>query len=243
MGKKSLENFCNNLFVNLTEGFVFYIPENSFFNSIIDQTEPALLSSFFEKVIIMDWHKGPLMYAKSSVKFNELKKVSLFNKNILALIEKKTKLESQGFHYVFDKYFNQVKALYLLARWLNDSIRLQQAVNTSDNTIQDIKTQKKLLENHIVELNKIFRGKETVVQEQEPSTKNLELQVPILLDQLNKIESNQLTNSKIVDRLLASTQKQSEKTKLPKKPKKLLISETEAEEFILASTFGIKLQQ
>lgn len=242
MGKKSLERFCNQLFVNLTDKLIFYIPDNSVIKESIIEVNAEGFEDYLQKVIIMDWHKGPLMYAKSSVQFSELDKTSLLNKNVLTLIEKKEKLESISFDYIFNRYYDQVRAINIMSNWLNDESRLKMIDDKRHKTIQAFKLQQILFEKHQSELEKVFRSNNINKNNYSTSDK-LELQLPILLDQLSKIESNQLSNNKIVEQLIATSKKQESQQKLAsKKPKKILITENDAEQFLLATVFGVSLQ-
>lgn len=242
MGKKSLENFCKKLFVDLTDVFIFYIPDSSVMNESIKESNAKEFKSLLQKVIIMDWHKGPLMYVKDTLKFSELEKSALLSKNILRLIDKKEKLKSSSFEYIFDKYYNQVCAMNIVAGWLNDQNRLERVDDKREKTVQAFWLQQLLFESHQSELEKVFCSSNKTVNSILGSDK-LELQLPILLDQLNKIESNQLMNNKIVERLVGKTQvpKENSITKFNPLKKKLLITEVEAEEYLLKAVFNLSL--
>ena len=243
MGKKSLDNFCKKLFVNLTESFVFYIPDNSAIKESIIEAKAEEFKNYLQKVIMMDWHKGPLMYAKSSLQFNEFDKRSLLSKNVLKLIEQKEQLAQISFEYIFDSYYDQVRSIIFISHWLNDDSRLKMVDDKRHKTIQTFKLQQNLFETHLSELEKVFRSNKIKAINDSTSDK-LELQLPILLDELRRIETNQLSSNKIVEQLIASSHKQENHQKIiTKRPKRILVNDREVEHFLLATVFGINLQQ
>ncbi len=247
MGKNSLENFCSKLFKNLLEELIFYIPDNEIFNVTIKAHNLLELKIYFQKVIYMDKMKGPLMYTNDTYKPNMLEKASLLNRNILSLIDKKGKLDLVGFNYVFDKYYEQVQGIYFVATWLNNNERLAMVEQANVRAINKFKSQEQLYEKHLLELNATFKNsKELVSQNNDRIIKNLELQFPVLFKQLKGIDTALEENKNVIDQLVKEFLKY-QKTSLnnvaiPKSNKKILITETEAKEFLLETVFGIKLQ-
>ncbi|MDT0554120.1 hypothetical protein [Urechidicola vernalis] len=226
--------------MNLTDNFLFYIPDNEIIGNAIEESNADVFQNYLDQVILMDWKKGPLMFAKNELQFNEYVKISLLEKNVLKLIERKEKLTSTSFDFIFEKYYNQVRAITFICVWLNDESRLNQLDDNSIAMMKSFELQYKLYEQHLLSLEGAFRKKGVAMQLQ--PTSNIELQLPILLDQLKTIETNQIANNKIVEYLVATTKKSEIKNKgNSKKPKSILITESEAEEFLLATVFGIAL--
>lgn len=241
MGSKSLQKFSDKLLSNLLEELIFYIPNNDQLNSLLDEHNLYELKQYFEKVIYMDRFKGPLLYTQKRQGPDLHNKSKLLEKNILKLVAKKEQLSETGFNYFFNQYNEYAQGMNTICSWFNDAGRLKEIEQISEGTIKSFELQSEIFQKHIRTLNSTFEKEE---KENENILKKLELQLPNLFNQLKEIEKAQLSQQTIVEHIVNSTQQAqlNPTTQNPsKKKKKILISDTEAEEFLLENIFGIKL--
>lgn len=247
MGRKSLENFCSKLFANLIEEFIFFIPETVFFTSELDSQDLSAFKSYFQKVIYMDHIKGPLLYNLDRNGPDMIVKSGLLTKNTLGLLEKNEQLSSSNFNYILNKYSVQVNGLAFISDWMNDQENLIEVAGIDSKARANFNLQSQLFEEHLVELNKTFKTGEKELENNESVIKDLKLQVPKLIEQIKHVGEIQSVQVAMISEFVQSAQKNvsiKPKEVLPaKKLKPLLITENEAEEFLLATTFGIRLQQ
>ena len=247
MGRKSLENFCNKLFANLIEEFIFFIPENIFFTSELDSQNLPAFKSYFQKVIYMDHIKGPLLYNLDRKGPDMIVKSGLLTKNTLGLIENNEQLSSSNFNYILNNYLDQVKGLAFISDWMNDQDRLIEVAGIDSKARVNFNLQSELFEKHLDELSKTFKTGEIMLENNESVIKDLKLQVPKLIEQIKNIGETQLVQVAMISEFVQSAQKnvtiKPKEVLSGKKLKPILITENEAEEFLLATIFGIKLQQ
>ena len=245
MKTESLEKFCNKLFSGLLEEFIFFIPNTVFFSEQLEAQNLSEFRKYFQKVIYMDNMQGPLMYTSKSKGPDMLIKAELLNKNIISLIEKSGHLSKSNFNYVNKKYVDQVRGLSFISNWMNDQDRLKGVEGIETKTKTSFQLQSELFERHLDELNTTFEIEETETKKYIDILNDLELQVPRLIEQIKQVGDTQSNQIEIITQLVQSSQSdviiETKEAIPPKKQKRILISDDEAEEFLLESLFGLRL--
>jgi hypothetical protein len=122
MSEKSLEKFYYDLIPKLWNELLFYIPNKGIPKKFIDKFENLQTQKIFNKIMVMDYHYGPITYKKGRDNKSALLKGSSLEKNIYKLLKKKSDTELYEFNYVLEEYFEQVECLFYITDWMNNNL-------------------------------------------------------------------------------------------------------------------------
>ncbi|WP_111684040.1 hypothetical protein [Winogradskyella tangerina] len=241
MNDKSLYQFHLDLIPNLFNELYFYIPKTEYTIDIIDKIDILKDSKVFNKVFVIDYHKGPIFYTEErSLKWMLIME-SRIEKNIFELVEKKSKISELEFQYILDKYFEYVDILLYYSDWMY--VNRLRYLKTDEKLDSIFNIQFKRFEKHFKSLIEVF------YKNRIPPKVNYNLQ-KIIDNFYPKIDFDFL-NENSLDRLvlkpdiniinkennpiLLSSNWENDKDK----SRKPLITEAEAEKVLLEKFFGI----
>jgi len=235
MGKKSLEKFYNCLIPPLWEELYFYISDRNIPTDFFESYNAIEIRKFFNKILVMDHKLGPILYKKERGITALLLKSSLLEKNIFSLLEKKSRVQVHEFTFILEKYFEQVETCFWIANWTNDNLESQTTLIVDDSTRTVFELQFKTIKDHFKKLIKHFYpNREDLLSTDLNVIETLETYFPDLLGRYKKDEDN----TKIIEQ-----QTRSKSTKIvdasKEDKKQFLITEKQAEDFILKSVFNI----
>ena len=235
MGKKSLEKFFDSLILPLWEELYFYISDKNITTEFLESYDVIELRKFFNKIYVIDHKQGPLLYKEERGIAGLLLKSSFLETNIFNLLEKKRKLQADEFTFILEKYFKQVETCFQIATWTNDNLESQATLKVDDITRTVFELQFKTIKDHFKKLIKYFYpNKEELLNTDLNLIKTLETYFPELLGRYKKDEDASKINEQQI---------QSKSTKIvdasKEGEKQFLITEEQAEDFILESVFGI----
>lgn len=210
---------------------VFYFPK-ALFPNLSPETKKELKEyHFFEDlgIIKSNGEVGPLKKAFNALEI--YKKDGVLEVNIFQLLEMKDRLNGEAFYFLLDKYLSHVKSWVYAYNWLLENFD-KQIPKTSKNQKPLFEHQCTILDNHLAKLNQKFQ-----FNFNNTSAINL-------VDVLSKNKSVFPFNKSIYDSLKGSVKKidvdhQNKTTKQNKK--QLLLTEKEADEFLLKTVFNMKI--
>ena len=240
MAKDSLEKFFMKLYKNLFEELIFYIPGHLIPDELLIEHNLLELKKYFQMVFYMDKMKGPVLLEENSVKPNMISKASFLEKNIFILLKKKDKESSATFHFILEKYVKQIQGYCFVSEWMVDNIESTEVKGLNSEVINNFNEQSKCHRTHLADLKRYFQNDEFIVMKESNEVINtIETYVPKLMEQLQGMEEKFDQKTKLIDSLVNGVT--SEMARLPKVvlKKKLLMSEVEADEFILKNVFNL----
>ncbi|WP_419212596.1 hypothetical protein ACNR9Q_00360 [Maribacter sp. X9] len=135
MNNTSLEIMYNEMISNLWEELLFFIPDNEVVNEFLENHKEMKFEKFRNKVLIIDYHRGPIIYKKGRENKRAILKASTLQKNIRQLLSKKVSAHELEFNYVLELYYEQAECLYFITDWLLDNI---QQVLPQEDTVKGL---------------------------------------------------------------------------------------------------------
>ncbi|WP_418602806.1 hypothetical protein [Hwangdonia sp.] len=209
---------------------VFYFPKALFPNLSAETKKMLMEYRFFEDIGIIKTNEDIRSLRIPTNALEIYKKDNVLEGNLFQLLEMKDRLGRESFRFLFDKYLSNVKA------WIFGYKRLLENFDscmpkTSKNKKIFFEYQCRALDDHLIKLNQKF-------QFNFKNTKTTNL-----IDVLSKHKSVFPFNKSIHHSLIRSIEKNdNEKERETKKPikKQLLLTEKEADEFLLKTVFNVK---
>ncbi|MUH34571.1 hypothetical protein D9O36_01845 [Zobellia amurskyensis] len=239
MNKTESESFYKSLIPALWEDLLFYIPNNKVASEFIDNYKELDFQKFRNKVLVVDYLKGPVIYKSNRDNNKAILKGASLKRNIFLLLSKKSESNILEFSYILENYFEQTECLLYIAKWMNDN--LIQILPIDDNTkglfllqFNNFNTHfKTLLKHFYPEKENIPKSNFNVINIIESSFPNLSIShhtketvIPGTLDGINE------SVEKIEDQNFESPA-------IKKAKKTPIISENEAEVLLLKRIFNI----
>ena len=210
---------------------VFYFPHELFPNISLETKKNLEAYHFFEDMGILK-NDGKVSSINQVINSLELyKKDVILESNLFQLLEMKERLKMKSFGFLLDSYLVNVQAWMYAYNWLFENLE-KQIPQVTETYMSLFEYQKVVLTKHWADLKLHF---ELNIHRESTKTE----MVDVLLEHKNTFP---LGESLIDDMIEASTaNKQIEKQKQYKKAhKKLLLTEEEADEYLLKSIFKIK---
>lgn len=233
MGKPSLHEFYLGLIPNLINDLLFFIPKDDIREDIIAKLDFLNTADVFNKIYVIDYYQGPIIYHKSRNNKYLLLKESHLDKTIFCLLEKKSAISSHEFKYVLEKYLELSEALFQLSNWMYTHVH--KVVKTEDDVCGLFYLQSLNYKKHFDNLVKNFYPtKETnpnvnvnaleLIETYFPeiTKKHNTTQKPHTINQVNFEDANELS--------------------LKKNKKQPIITEAEAEFILLHQLFNVDIK-
>ena len=235
MNNTELHSFNNNLIIKLWSNVIFYIIKDNIPRDILEKIEPIIELDIWNKLFVVDYTLGPVVYQKGIDKNGILLKGIELEQIIFTLFEKKNKLQAYEFNYIFEKYFEQLDCLLYLTNWLQNNLNFID--ETDEEVLGLFKVQFLNFKKHFKEIVKHFFPNKLELPQTRFNAFNIiennfsNLPHSIKNKSLPKFDFNYENNSI----------NKTEKTKKTKKTKKIkLISEERADKVVLKSIFNIE---
>ncbi|MFT6795491.1 MAG: hypothetical protein ACJART_000624 [Maribacter sp.] len=220
----SLEKKLKYLITNLNRPLLFFIPKSIIPLNEIKAFTPTEQDAIFNKIVFYD-EEGRLAETSTDINYSELLiKPSLFDNNILQLIDEQTLLNSAQFSILLEKYSVHIRFFVFIANWMFEN--LPDYLNINSNQKSYFELQKDIFKYHKQEIENRFNIK---ISEEINSFEILtylkkEKETPI---------KDFLTNSPTKFYNPKSIQKL-------KTEKQILITDEEAKSFLLHTVFHLK---
>lgn len=123
MAKPSLHQFYLDLVPNLLRELYFYIPETEIPKDIIAKLDVFKKHIDLNRVYVIDYHKGPILYTSDRDAVEITIKSSKLEKNLFNLVEKKSAASPDEFQYILDKYFELVETIFYITDWMHTNLK------------------------------------------------------------------------------------------------------------------------
>ena len=242
MAKDSLEKFFMKLYKNLFEELIFYIPGHLIPDELLIEHNLLELKKYFQMVFYMDKMKGPVLLEENSVKPNMISKASFLEKNIFILLKKKDKESSATFNFILEKYIKQIEGYCYVSKWMFDNIEIEEIEGINNEVVNYFREQSKCHISHLDDLKKHFQNDHILMKlDSYGAINTIEGYIPKLLEQLQGMEEKLDQKTKLIDSFVKGVTSEMAKPSTTVLKKKLLISEVEADEFILKTVFNLTI--
>lgn len=248
MSVQPLDTFYNELVKTIYHDIAFYIPSTLIQPHILESIRNEIPPNFLDSIFILDVHLGLGKF--EFIEFNQriLKKPNLFEQNIFQLLQKRKELNDIEFEYIINKYFDQVEFYAAIMSWLSANLITYNKDKIDINTVGLFEIQREIYSSHFEELiNCFYNPEEVELRPYYDISEIVNIYIPDLVSKIDQytvklpmetiigISTQEIIDSKEVD----STEKNETKLKVKTK-KEPLITEKEAEDFLLNTVFNIK---
>ena len=241
MNNTPLEILYKNLISRLWEELLFFIPDNEISNEFLENHEEIEFEKFRNKIIVIDYYKGPILYKTDRDNNLIILKNSSLKKSIRQLLNAKANFDEQEFSYLLELYYEQVECLYFITNWLNKNIT--QVLPQEDTILGLFKLQYNFHKSHFETILKQFypdmhslpKGNFNIGKSLESSFPHVS-KLFYTRDTQNVIPGVSNLQEELHENLPTSTNKKTQRSKNKKLP---LISDSEAETILLKRIFNI----
>jgi len=235
MNKTPLEMFFNSLLPNLWEEFIFFIPNRSIPKSIKNNFKNQDIEKYFNRIMVFDTYKGPMLYEEGSNNNKIILKSSKLENNLFRLLDKQNLTNPSEFNFILEKYLEQIECLKYISQWMYENLEQVHDINETKKGLFFIQ------QNHFEKHVKAFKSqfyKNNI--DENKNVLNVEEIIKSTLEQINKQEQeqNQIQSPTSDVATDLATDKDSQKTP-QKATKQPLISEQDAEKMILKQVFNL----
>ncbi|MGO4921330.1 hypothetical protein [Maribacter spongiicola] len=241
MNNTPLEILYKNLISRLWEELLFFIPDNEISNEFLENHEEIEFEKFRNKIIVIDYYKGPTLYNTDRDNNLIILKNSSLKKSTRQLLNAKANFDEQEFNYILELYYEQVECLYFITNWLNKNIT--QVLPQEDTILGLFKLQYNFHKSHFETiLKQFYPDMHSLPKGNFNIGKSLESSLPQITKLFNTdnkqniiLEASNLQEERH-ENLPTSTNKKTQRSKNKKLP---LISDSEAETILLKRIFNI----
>lgn len=241
MNNTSLEILYKHLISSLWEELLFFIPDNKVSNEFLDNHREIELEKFQNKVMVIDYHMGPILYGTSRDNNLIIFKGSTLKKSTRQLLNAKASSDEMEFNYILELYYEQVECLYFITNWLNENIK--QVLPQEDSIKGLFKLQYNFHKAHFETiLKQFYPDMQSLPKGNFNIGKSLETSFPHLSnlfytrDKQNIVPGVSDLQENILENLPTST---NQKTLIRKSKEQPIISDSEAEIILLKRIFKI----
>lgn len=241
MNNTPLEILYKNLISRLWEELLFFIPDNEISNEFLENHEEIEFEKYRNKIIVIDYYKGPILYKKDRDNNLIILKNSSLKKSTRQLLNAKANFDEQEFSYILELYYEQVECLYFITNWLNKNIT--QVLPQEDTILGFFKLQYNFHKSHFETiLKQFYPDMHSLPKGNFNIGKSLESSFPYVSklfytrDTQNVIPGVSNLQEELHENLPTSTNKKTQRSKNKKLP---LISDSEAETILLKRIFNI----
>jgi len=252
MSEQSLDTFFDNIVEVLMKDLAFYIPNDIIPKVVFEKIGTQIPEGFFDEIYILDIKQGFGVFEIEEFNERLIQKPKLFEKNIFQLLKKRKELDDLEFDYLLEKYFDKVEFYSAIVNWLNENLSLYN--NQIDITTKGLfEIQSELYKTHFIELiNYFYPSVEIALKQYYDLSEIIKVYIPELISRLGQyskelvIESTidiprqeieQEEKSNLIEQKSESNPEPKEKIK-----KEPLITEKEAEYFLLTNVFNLLLE-
>ena len=227
----NLDKIHSQLIDNLYKPLIFYIPE-----SIIPETKKGMefhakQEHIFNKIIVIDNDGNNYELELKSNSFGLLGKNNLLDKNLFQLLEQKGQLNPFQFDVLLQKYMEQINFYVLISGWMSDNLE-SQIDNLDGSIISYFTLQKMAFQNHKEALQHSFLLDIVPLPKPEQVIKQVESILPSLY--ITKDVAIREPKTEMPAQL---------KSKRTKPKKQVLITNEEADRFLLETVFNVKFSK
>ncbi|WP_417200426.1 hypothetical protein [Bizionia sp.] len=227
----SLKDTYDELIKNLFKPLIFYIPRRFWIEIDDGKWMDKEFDQLFDSVVLVKPDGNNQLLHNGASNFHMLSKTSSLDKNTYGLLDLKARIEPESFRFLSERYSLSVAFYKKISNWMVMHIH-EDVPDVNKETLMSFEIQKTSFDNHWDYIQKHFSVPEYA--------KNY------FAD--DDLSANDVTTMRdIINGDSAPTENMFEKLKekssknVKKKIKKILITETEVEQFLLETVFKVKL--
>lgn len=217
---------------NLTKSYIFYLPDSlmkSFEQMSILKSIPA--DAFNQLGVIDSNQKISLDYKKVDF-ISMMNKVGILDENMYTLFQAKEDLKDIQFNFLIEKYIDFLDSHCFLTGWMYSNIS-SFITPVSEETINLFRMQSEFLEQHYTKVRKHFNL----------DPKGRELNVKSIVDHYKEKFNDAKFSVKVPSKIPNVPIKETIQTKpRAKKKKPVLITDEDADRFLLETVFHVKFR-
>lgn len=246
MKAQPLELFFDELVKTLLQDFLFYIPGEIIPENVVVQLTRRNSEEIFDTFLGVDTNNGLYEYEFESFNERLFEKHSSLEGNIFQIGEKHAEISPGQFEQLLYKYYEQVEFYVFVSNWLIQNV---DAFKTGEEFLEisaSLRFQSDYLNKHLEELlEHFFDGKELFVKLEFSKQELMEYYIPDVVSRFarqNKVLNENVRSGSDIQKSEALEHSTAQKTGVPTKKtkRKLIITEEQADRFILETVFHIK---
>lgn len=225
---KSLFKTFEKLRLNLYKPLIFYIPRSIIPDNKKEYFKASRFNNYFNNVIIINQKGFDYQLKDQPSLYHIMGKQGMLDENIFNLLDKKETLNEYQFDFLLSKYLIQINFYVLISEWFNRNMTLH-IENLSDEVKNSFKLQYEIFSKHLEQLKSNYFIKEKII--------------PLIdIDAFRLIEDEFPELNEILSHKPKTGFDKNEFKKSTKKKKKTsIITNQEAEDFLLKVVFKVKI--
>jgi len=211
---------------NVKRTMIFYIPSSLFENLQKKHIDELESFGFLNTLFYMDTQGDPKSIKDSIEYIRLLSKDKILKSNVFELLDMKTRLDKNAFHYIIDDYFKELEAQVFLTEAIKKEAK-ETAINYVPQIQAYLELQYKQLIEHQEELKQKFGSWKS------------RFEIERIFGGFKTTSPNIKLDKKVLE--IPNADSKSDRTKVRKSVKKerLKINEAEVDRYILETTFGV----
>lgn len=235
----SSEKTFNKLRINLYKSFVFYLPGNIF--ELQHQDLRNDVTQILDKIIVINENGNISELKNQPVLTTILQKQKTLDNNLFKLLDIRKNLKTAEFDFFVNKYLEKVNFCLYITKWLNDNLELY-PFGINEEVKKAFQFQLHFFQEHFNNLNGQLNSNKNEVQQ---APDNIVQFIENNFKELKETLTNQKAEIGLVnnehEKQFQDTNLTNEKELKKKKEKLILITEEEAEAFLLKTVFNLKV--
>ena len=237
MMEDSLNNIHTELIKQLYKPFIFYIPRKFWTELDADKWNDKEFDDVLDTVVLIKSDGSDHVIHNTPTYYYLLGKAAELDKNIYTLMDLKAKLETHAFKFLIDKYQEQLDFYVRISTWLANSVK-KDIPELSQETLKSFTHQRDVLKEHWDNIQKNLLN--STIKANDSFDTSLTKEDIKSLGGLFK-NSSEVVSLEDKEQKTSVLQTNLKQVKQTKKEKKILVTEEEAEQFLLQIVFHIEL--
>ena len=253
MSEDLLDTFFDKIVQVLLQDVAFYIPSEIIPSAVYEKIQHKIPAHFLDELTILDIQHGFVAFEIEEFNKRIIQKPNYLEKNIFQLLKKRKELDTFELDYILKKYFDKVEFYAALINWLSENLSIYNKEKLDPTIIGLFEIQNEAYKKHLIELiDTFYSTSEIQLKEAYHLPELLKAYLPELISRFGKYSKTvnssiikinpddfkdiEKTNQPLTNTIVEKIQKPIKK-KIKKEP---LITDEEAEDFLLRTVFNMK---
>jgi hypothetical protein len=234
---ESLNKIHDELISRLYKPLIFYIPRKFWVELDGDKWKHKRFDEVFDTVVLMKSDGNNQVLNNDPSYFYILSKTTDLDKNIYTLLDMQAKLEANSFKFLIDKYNQHVNFYVRISTWLFENVQ-KDILEVTQEALKSFKHQRDAFIIHLEYIQNSFINNQ--IKPIKPFNTSL-------TDEDIKSIRGLINNASEVNKLVSEIPKSSESLikfepiRKTQKEKKILVTDEEAEVFLLKTVFHLEI--
>lgn len=227
----SLKDTYDELIKNLFKPLIFYIPRRFWIEIDDGKWMDKEFDHLFDLVVLVKPDGSNQLLHNGASNFHMLSKTSSLDKNTYRLLDLKARIEPESFRFLSERYSLSVAFYKKISTWMFEHL-LEDVPDANKETRVSFEIQKTAFDNHWNYIQDHFSVPDYVKNH----FSGQDLNANDVITMRDFMNGESVPTENMFEKLKEKTSKN-----VKKKIKKILIIETEAEQFLLETVFSVKL--